>query len=109
MSLMPTALGVAREKQTLHPSPYPCNLSPSLVSRPLFTTQTCKHVHMTCQHARMCQPPAHTDVPGCQHTLQQAQMRSTHASRYIQMCQHTPTMRAYVQDGVDDWGAVWEL
>src|SRR6266481_2837956 len=71
---------------------------PSLVSRPSFTTRMRKHVHMTCQHARMCQPPAHTDVPGRQHTLQWAQMHSTHASRYIRMCQHTPTMRAYVQD-----------
>src|SRR6266481_3655112 len=86
VSLTPTALGVAREKQTLHPSPCPCNPSPSLVSRPSFTTRTRKHVHMTCQHARMCQPPAHTDAPGCQHTLQRAQMRSTrarHESGYL--------------------------
>src|SRR6266481_8982500 len=81
VSLMPTAFGVAREKQTLHPSPCPCNLSPSLVSRPSFTTQMRKHVHMTCQHARTCQatsthrcarPPAHTPAgTNAQHACRQ--------------------------------------
>src|SRR6266481_1506998 len=72
VSLTPTALGVAREKQTLYPSLHPCNPSPSLVSRPSFTTRTCKHVHMTCQHTRTCQPPAHTSVgTDAQHACQQ--------------------------------------